>query len=176
MEYYIISQDERFINFAEPSGLSKIIDKDLVKNADLGALNTEPVMVYIKEKDESEFTDIIEKPVLLISDKIKQVFEMYGRDEFYKPVMLGDPKHMETSLYHLIVPNKIECLSKSSEFNPDGTIKRLVLDESKLNCQHIFSVSGIRENFIIVDLDVVESIIRSDYLGIKLKKVDVDQN
>ncbi|HEY9061892.1 MAG TPA: hypothetical protein VIO64_15505 [Pseudobacteroides sp.] len=174
MDYYIISQDERFINFAEPSGLSKVVDKDLVKSRDLEALNTDPVMVYIKEKDESEFIDIIEKPVLLISDKIKQVFERYGKDEFYKPVILGVPKHMETSLYHLVVPKKVECLSKSSEFNPDGTIKRLVLDRSKLNCQHIFSVSGVRENFIIVNLDVVESIIRSDYIGIKLKRVEVD--
>jgi hypothetical protein len=174
MEYYIISQDERVINYAEPSGLSKLIGKDMIRNGDLDALNTEPVMVYIKDKDESEFIDIIEKPVLLISDKIKQVFDMYGNDELYKPVVLGNSKNMETCLYHLIVPKRAECLSKSSEFNPDGTVKRLVLDGSKIISEHIFSVNGIREYFVIVDLDVVENIIRSDYLGIKLKRVEVD--
>ncbi len=174
MEYFIIMQDDRIINYAEPSGLSKVINKDHVRNADIEALNTDPVMVYVKDKDESEFIDVIEKPVLLISDKIKQVFDMFGNGEFYKPVVIGDPKHMDTHIYHLVIPNKVECLSKLSEFNPDGTIKRLVLDRSKLLGEHIFSVDGIREYFIIVDLDVVESIIRSDYLGIKFKSVEVD--
>lgn len=173
MEYYILLQDERVMNYAEPIGLSKVINRDFVRNADIEALNTDPVMVYIKEKDECEYIDIIDRPVLLISDKIKQVFDMFGKEGFYKPVVFGDPKHMETHLYHLVIPKKVDCLSRLSEFNPDGTIKRLVLDSNKLRGEHIFSVKGIHECFIIVDLDVVENIIRSDYIGIKLKKVEV---
>jgi hypothetical protein len=174
MEYYILLQDDRVTNYAEPIGISKVINRDLVRNANIEALNTDPVMVYIKEKDECDYIDIIDKPVLLISDKIKQVFRMFGKGEFYKPVVFGDLKRMETHIYHLVIPRKIDCLSRLSEFNPDGTIKRLVLDSNKLLGEHIFSVNGIHECFIIVDLDVVESIIRSDYLGIKLKKVEVD--
>jgi len=174
MEYYILLQDDRVIDYAEPIGLSKVINRDLIKNADIEALNTDPVMVYIKEKDEYDYIDIIDKPVLLISDKIKQVFDMFEKDGFYKPVVFGDPKHMETHIYHLFIPKKVDCLSSLSEFNPDGTIKRLMLDSNKLHGEHIFSVKGIHECFIIVDLDVVESIIRSDYIGIKLKKVDID--
>ncbi|MDP4180319.1 MAG: serine protease [Bacillota bacterium] len=174
MEYYIISQDDRIIDYAEPTGLSKVISRDAVRNGDIDTLNDEPVQVFIKEKAENEYIDFIEKPIPLITDKIKQVFDMYEKDIFYKPIMLADSKRMKVALYHLIVPQKLNCLSQKSEFYPDGTLKKLVLDKGKIESTKVFSVKGIKEDYLIIELDVVESILRRNSTGIKLKKAEVE--
>ncbi|TYQ16970.1 UNVERIFIED_CONTAM: hypothetical protein Cloal_3560 [Acetivibrio alkalicellulosi] len=163
MEYYLIYQDNRIENFAEPMGVSKIINMD-----DL------PVQFYIKDKSENEYIDFIEKPVTLISEKLKQIFEIYQKGIFYKPVVLADKKRMRQDLYWLMLPQKRECLSLQTEFNKNDTIKRIVIDEKKAGNYSIFSIDGIIENFIVVNLDVAESVLRSDFFGIKFKKVEVE--
>lgn len=175
MDYYIISQDERITDFAEPTGLLKLIDKDELRRNGSINLTEDPVQVYIKEKSENEYIDFIERPVPLISDKLKQLFDNYQKDMAYRPVVLADVKHMKQDLYWLIVPKRIDCLSEKSEFNIDETLKRLVIDEGKVGKNRIFSIYGIIESLILINLDVVESILRRDFCGIRFKKIERDQ-
>ena len=171
MEYYIIYQDERIYNFTEPTGVAKVIDLSLIKRGKIEALDDSPVQVYIKEKSENEYIDFIDKPVTLISENLKQVFDAYDEKIFFKPVVFADAKRMKQDLYWLMVPEGVKCLSSDSEFNRDETLKKLVIDEERVGFSKIFKVSDILEDIIVVNQDVAESILRRDFTGIRLKKV-----
>jgi hypothetical protein len=126
----------------------------------------------IREQDTTEYVDFIEKPVPLLSDRGKQIIEKYVPKLYVKSVVLKDMKQLRQELYWLIVPPRIDCLSEQSEFYKDGTLKRLVIDESKAAPYKIFKVEGIMEEYILIRLDVAESLLRRDFTGIRLKKVE----
>ncbi|MBV7275320.1 hypothetical protein I6U48_20685 [Clostridium sp. PL3] len=168
MEYFIICQDKRVLNSVEPIGVSKEIDK----NIDTKVEDEMPVQFYIKEKKENEYVDYIEGQTPLISDKLKYIFEKFQEDIFLKPAVLADIKRMRQDLYWIMIPQAVECLSPKAEFNKDGTLKRLVIDETKIGFTKIFKVDGILENFIMISLDLAESILRRDFTGIKLERVE----
>lgn len=171
MNYYILSQDRRISDCVKPLGITKLIDRDLLMgNTD--KLDDTPVQFYIKEKDENEYIDIIETPVLLISDKLKRVLEVYQKEIFFKPVLLADVKRMRQDLYWFMIPKTVECLSPQTEFFKDGAVKKLVIDEKKANPHKVFRVGGIFEYIVIVNLDIAENILKRDIYGIELKKAN----
>ena len=102
------------------------------------------------------------------------MFEIYEKNIFFKPVVLADKKRIKQDLYWLVVPEKRKCLSSETEFKKDGMIKRIVIDEKKVLESIVFLIDYIKENFIIVNLDVAESILRRGLIGIKFKKIETE--
>ncbi|NLL06002.1 MAG: serine protease [Clostridiaceae bacterium] len=172
MDFYVISQDVRVFDSVEPIKVHQAFDMETIRRGRFQELDDWPVQLYIKEKETNSYVDFIEKPIPLISDKLKQVFEMYEKDIFYKPVMLADVKKMKQNLYWLCIPKDIEALSCQSEFKMDGSLKKLVISEKKVNFRKIFRITGIIEYIVILNQDVAESILRRDFYGITLKKID----
>ncbi|MBC2580555.1 imm11 family protein [Clostridium sp. DJ247] len=172
MEYFVIYQDKRIENAAEPIGILKEISKDMLNKEGTKHMDELPIQFDIKEKSSSEYIDFIEKPVPLVSDNLKKLLQKYDKKIFFKPIVLCDRKQEKQDLYWLMVPDSIDCLSDKSEFNKDGTLKRLVIDKKKVGNFKIFKVNGIMEDLMLVRLDAAESILRRDFTGIKLKKVE----
>lgn len=174
MDYYIISQDTRIDNYAEPLNASNLIGKYSTEGMN-DNFKTTPVVVHIRDKAENEYIDFIERPRSLVSDKLKQLLEGYQKDIFFKPVVFTDVKRMKQSLYWFFAPPKVDCLSKDSEFNKNGTLKRIVICESKAIGKNVFLTEGTIEECIILSQDVVEIILRKcDYVGIIFKRVEKD--
>lgn len=172
MDFYVISRDLQVYDSVEPIGINKVFDVESIRRGKIEDLDDLPVQFYIKHKTENEYVDFIERPVPLISEKLKQVFEMYQKNIYFKPVVLADVKKMKQSLYWLFVPDATECLSPRSEFKMDGALKKLVIDEKKANLHRVFRVAGVLEDIVIVNQDVAESTLRRDFYGIKFTRVD----
>lgn len=171
MDFFVILQDKRIPDIVEPMGASKVISKDVLNINNADKLERLLVQFQIKEKTHNEYVDYIECPVQLVSDKLKRLLEKYDSSVFFIPVMLADLKNERQEIYWLMVPDVKDCLSPQTEFNKDGTLKKLVIDERKAALFKVFKVKGLLENLLVIRLDVAESILRRDYAGIKLKKV-----
>lgn len=175
MEYFIISQDIAIPDPVQPVGILKVIDRDLIKPENIQKMDELAVQFEIKENSRAVYVDFIESPVPLVSDRLKEILSRYEERIFFKPVLLADIRNTRQDVYWLLVPDSIECLSDKSEFNKNGTIKNLVLDERKVRFRKVFKVKGILENLIIIRLDVAESLLRREFTGIKLKKAETSR-
>ncbi len=171
MEYFILSQDKRITNAVKPIGVSKLVEKTGFTTRNWGALDDLPAQVNIAQQDYQEYVDLIADPLPLVSDKLKQLYQKFDPQIFFKPVVLADQKLMQQALYWLIVPPTCDCLSDQSEFYKNMTLKRLVINHQKADGKWIFKVTGIMEPFIIINLGVAESMLREDFKGIQLKPV-----
>lgn len=172
MEYFIISQDKRVLNAVEPMGITKQITKEMLKKENLRKLGDLAIQCDIKENRWKQYIDFIENPISLVSDNLKEILKKYEEKIFLRPVVLADIKELRQDLYWLIIPESVDCLSPKSEFNKDGSIKKLIIDEKKIGYSKIFKVQGVIENLIIIRLDLAESLLRRDFTGIRLKKVE----
>lgn len=175
MDYFILVQDRRIADAIEPAGLGKMVKRVPFHAAELVALDEQIVPIYLKSGSHKRYIDFIENPVTLVSDQLKQILEKYEPKLFFKPMMLMElgkrPPRQE--LYWLMAAQRIDCLSPQSEFNINGTLKRLVIDDKKISREKIFQIKGIIEDLLLIRLDVAESLLRRDFTGIKLKKVQL---
>ncbi|MBU7314292.1 imm11 family protein [Paenibacillus oleatilyticus] len=172
MEYYILAQDERITEFEEPAGIAKSVDQRMLRNEE-GRAALEHTILQFYTQGKGEYIDFIDRPIPLVSDALKAIFERYQPNVYYKLVVLADVKAMKQSLYWIAVPETVNGLSEESEWNRNDTLKRPMLEPNRLGHYKIFRIAERLEDFIVVDLDVAESILRYDLKGITLKKIDV---
>lgn len=174
MNYFILSQDERITNAVKPVGIAQVIKKELLTIERMEKLEELERQFPVLEKGEMVYTDLIEKPIMLISDAVKQLVEKYVPNMPFKAVVLTDmPKLMQT-LYWLVIPPKVRCLSAQTEFHLDGTLKKLVIDEQLAAPYSFFQIEGIKEQFVVVNIELAESILRRDFRGIRLQKIQTE--
>lgn len=165
-------QDDRISNAIEPVGVSEVISAEKVVDEQIYKIDKLNLQFPVREKEVVEYVDFIQRPVSLLSDKLKQLIEKYVPDIYTKSVVLVDINRVRQDLYWLVVPPRIKCLSHQSEFHKDGTVKKLVIDEKKVASYKVFKIDGIMEEYTVISLDVAESLLRRDFMGIRLKKIE----
>ncbi|NLW47124.1 MAG: serine protease [Firmicutes bacterium] len=176
MEYFILGQDLRYTNAVEPKddlGLFRRIPFQIDQELASPPMDDEPVQLYIKENQDPRYLDFIERPAVLVSDRLKQILAKYEPRLFFKPVILADRKRLHQAVYWWMRLSPTDCLSENSLFNKNGTIKQLVLDRNKAAGLKVFRVAGLMEEYVLVRLDVAESLLRRDFCGIQFKRVAV---
>jgi len=132
------------------------------------------MILEIQKNENTVFTDVVSKPFLLYSDKVKEAVDIYETKIPYKQIVLLDGKSLLTALYYLPILETVDCLSDKSELNRDGSvIRRAVLDKAKLPNRSIFKLGGVKSTYMVVRLDLAESILRRGVRGIRLKETEI---
>lgn len=171
MNYFILTQDERIPNVVEPVGIARTIQKELLATEHLAELEALDRQFPVLEKAEKDYIDFIEKPIPLLSNSLKRLLQKYAPKMPMKSVVLVDQKQMSQELYWLMIPPAIACLSSQTEYHPDGTVKKLVIEESLAASHSVFKIEGLRETHIVINVALAESLLRRDFRGIRLRKI-----
>ncbi|CAM3599572.1 serine protease [Marinicrinis lubricantis] len=175
MSYFIISQDERFVHAVEPDGISRAVPRELLTLERIGEMDDWVLQFPIKEQQRLQgglFVDFIQHPVTLWSDRLKSLLVRCSKKLKFQPVVLTDLKRLRQEPYWLMAAPEVHCLSNESEFHKDGSLKRPVIDERMAGLQPMMKVGGIREDLFIVSLGVAESILRRDFIGVRLTRIE----
>lgn len=131
-------------------------------------------LLDIRSNFEVLFTDIVSFPYLLLSEAAKEVIDVYEPSMQYKDIVLLDREKPKYALYYLPVLETVDCLSQErTTFNTMGAaILQMVLERNKIGNQSIFKLEYGTESYVIARLDLCESLLRRDLIGIGLKKVE----
>lgn len=173
MDYFLLKQDERYINTPVIIEIMKKIDR---KNMNLeNAHKLEDTMVfYMKCDKNANFLDILDSQLFLVSSRLKKIIEKYETDIVFKTMVLINRDEERQEVYYLPIFKEVEVLSSKSEFNLNkSVIKKLVLDGEKIKNNRIFKIKESEETMIVVRLDAAESILRRDFAGVKLERIEV---
>lgn len=182
MEYFVLSQDETFKNgvvidqdrLPEELKTSRSLGRKINLYLQNAPFNEKSFNLMVKSNVNNYYSDLIEIPLFLISDQLKKILCSYESGLQCNCAILSDRIHKIQKVYWLCTLEKVDCLGKNTEFYSDHSLKKLVLDETKIGNKKIFQVSGIREQRIIVNLDVMESILRRPFTGIHMEKACVE--
>lgn len=151
MNYYEIKQDKKLYNTIRFEGFegcpNMVMDR---KAADTFKRCT---TMYVTGNKESQYPDLIQSPVLLVSEKLFQVLKYYDTSVIYKIVVLTDIKRSRQEVYRLMLPKIYEALAEIPKE------------------QSIFYVKKGLEHHLIVTSDVLESILARENVGICYEKV-----
>ncbi len=174
MNYFLLKQDEDYINAPV---LMDVFNKLDVRNINLlKAHKIDDILIFnTKCDEETEFLDILDRNLFLISEKMKKIIEKYAPEILFKTVPLIDLKYKKQENYYMPIFEDIECLSEKAELNLNKTVvKKIILDKEKIKGKKIFRIKESSKALVVVRLDVAESLLRREFKGICLQKLEVD--
>jgi hypothetical protein len=175
MDYFLLKQDERYTNTPRIIDLFKKMD---VRNINLlNAHKIEDIMIFkVNTSDRSEFLDILDNQLFLISKPMKEIIEKYDSGILFKTLALIDQLHNKQENYYLPIVEELDALSDNAELNLNKTVvKKLILNKEKINGKKIFKIRESSKPLIVVRLDVAESLLRRNFKGMKLERVEVEE-
>ncbi|MGE6230393.1 hypothetical protein [Paenibacillus chitinolyticus] len=176
MDYFVLKQDERCTDAPVLLDVRSRIDLRDIR-PDRAHRIADTVVMQVKSTPETEYPDVLDGQLYLISDRLKRIAAAYEPDLPVKLIPLMDRVQRKQSNYYLPLFEEAEVLSPSSELNRDGTVvKKLVLQRSKLTGRKIFKIKESAKPLIIVRLDVAESLLRRDFAGIRLERAAVEED
>lgn len=173
MKFYILGTDSVFSNYP------KI--KQWYGNIDIRYLNKEEAykipkrqLLSIYEKENTVFTSVINQPFPMVSEAVKEVFDMYEPHIKYKQIILLDSIYEKSCVYYIPILDEVDCLSESSLLNLDrSVIKHGVIDYSRTEEKAVFRLGNVNGYYIVCRLDVAESILKREVIGIGLMELEV---
>lgn len=132
----------------------------------------EITVLFMLGDEDSIYPDVIETPLFMVSDRLKQLLEAYDSHVFYRRVVMNQVKENKQKTYWLLLTEKLDCLDESSEWYPNGWDKKIVLNKRQIGSRRVFKAEGVQTPRVFVNLDVAESIMRRNFTGILFREVE----
>lgn len=133
----------------------------------------ESTMMYLTKDSGEAAPDFIQSPVYLVSDQVKKVFDVYEDDMVFKTVTIAHKERETIWVYHHLLLERLDAFAEETEFYTNGSIKRLVLDPEKIGDHKVFLLNDKRFPNPLISLEVAESLLRRNVMGIIFKEVEV---
>ncbi|WP_297430168.1 DUF1629 domain-containing protein [Clostridium sp.] len=173
MDYFLLKQDKRC------SYVPRILD--WFNKVDLRHLNLmdadkikDEMIFYVNSESNNNYFDILDNQLFLVSEEMKKILEKCDPNIIFKMAVLTDFNNSKQNIYYLPIFEEIEALSEDAEMNLNKTVvKKLILNEDKIKNKKVFKLKESSKSMVIVRLDVAESILRRDFNGLELEKVEI---
>jgi len=174
MDYFLLKQDEEYTN--APRLMDVFKNMDVRNNNLLNAHKIEEIVIFnVKCDNETEFLDIIDRNLFLISEEMKKIIEKYDSEIIFKTIPLIDLPHERQENYYMPIFEEIECLSEKAELNLNKTVvKKIILDKEKIKNKKIFKIKESSKILVVVRLDVAESLLRREFKGMYLERLEIE--
>lgn len=174
MEYFRLTTSKHLVNPIRIEGLDPDYYKINCSKEDYGKL-PEGIVSFYQYVDDIEFPGVILRPTLMVNGEVKDVLQIYDGNLTGKSVKVfaSDREIHIAPTYWVMQYEEVDCLDESVVHNSNGTVEELIIRGNALSNRDVFKVKGTLENFVIISLAVVESLLRRKIYGVGFEKVKV---
>ncbi|MFW6677047.1 hypothetical protein ACOAOT_05235 [Lacrimispora sp. AGF001] len=170
MKYFILTNGDKnpfphILNWSQTIDVRKLTRDEYQKIPPFIQLNAKLGMDGI-------FPDVIVKPFLLLSRSAMEVTALYDRDIPFLFFVLFDTEKGECASYYCPVLEEEECLVKQ----PGPGQREIVLDREKISGAPLFRVRTGTESAVVIRMDLAESLLEREAIGLKLKEVSLSDS
>ena len=136
----------------------------------------EAMQIYVNDSKIIEYSDFMDTPFLLVSDRFYKAIQMYNKDYIGKVVVLTEKeKKVQTAYWHIPLPNVDYFLDEdkptSGNFLTRKSAEFYKVDSSKVEGLSFFMFQWrpTTKATYIIRLDLAESLLRRGISGFGLK-------
>ena len=173
MRYFFMKQDISLpcaISYRDfdITGGSHVFTKE-----DAERLNNSVVLYLLGNGKEAKW-DFLQRPVTMFSQRFQDIIDAYEPDIIFKEVVLSHKESAQQFRYVQTLMEQIDAVGSQTEYYPNGSVKRLVLDGTKIKRHNLFFVNGAQRKDPVASLALVESILRRKPIGIRFEEVEIE--
>lgn len=174
MDYFLVEQDLIFQN--TPHMDDWAINRQLRGINKANADETASRLLFTLDgKNALVFIDMLSQPVFLVTAPVQELLTTYEPYLTYKEIVFVDKSNGQSKLYFMPILDEVDCLSQSRQPNTYGTNLRLgLIIEEKIQNKSIFKIMDNKIAYVVIRLDLAESILRRGLLGFKFTPIQKD--
>lgn len=162
MQYYLMKQ---YRNESSPVKWPLKNEIDRIISVDTGVS-----YVGVDADKDTTWLPYYEKPVFIISEGVRNIFDKYQLFQKVTPIAIGQRNCFPLYIYY---PYILDCLHDETEFWMErGPLKRLVLDREKIGYHKVFQIAGILENYLVADMEIVEKLLCAGVYPFEYEEVE----
>lgn len=174
MDYFLLKQDERCPDTPVLLHMRSQIDLRNIHRT-RAHLIADAMVFHVRDEEQGSYPDILDRQVFLVSERLKRVIEMYEPDTLFKLFALTSMEYRQQHNYYLPIFEEVDALSPHCEYHQDQTtLKRLILRAEPLQGKKVFRIQYGGKPLIVARLDAAESLLRRDFAGIRMERVQVE--
>lgn len=136
---------------------------------DLGSQNG----VKVGKVEDGECYRVIHRPCKVVAGDVLYIANAYEPGLFFQEVVLIHKESSRQYRYVHTLMDQLDAVGSQTEYYPNGTVKRLVLDSGKIGQHNLFLLKGNQRKDPIVSLPLAESLLRRRPMGIHFEEVEV---
>lgn len=164
MKYYWIKEDKNYNLSPKIKHSYSLLEIQRLKNGDYGRMK-DRTLFRIAENPGTIDTDIIVYPFFMVSGKIRTCISLFEPNLYFKEFILLDQKYRNAQEYFFPMIRTFTSNQKSDK------AENLEIDRDEVGDCSIFAIKGVNHRFIIVRLDLIESILRRGHKGFTLEEI-----
>lgn len=131
-------------------------------------------LFFIESSENTIFTDIILFPFLLISPVVLNVIQMYREVCFCREIILLDQQSGTSKVYYLPVLDETRSIRLAGRPYKNGVCMPEAIPPGSMAVhvdRNLFWVRDTKKRHIVISMDMAESLIRRNVVGLGLKEV-----
>ena len=130
-------------------------------------------LFQIENHMQTVFTDILFHPCFMVSKKVMDVIKLYEPSLRFERVALSDQVAKKIFVYYIPILEELDVLTGNSRVaNDKCTLEYIEIDGKKVKHKAIFQLENNGKIYVLVHLDLIESLLRRKAIGVDLKVVD----
>ena len=131
-----------------------------------------PLFYFTDTKANQRLLSFYEKPYYIVKNEMMEIINSYQSGCQSVPIVFGRKNMDKVKLFHFYQPLEIDCLHETTEFYPSLTLKKLILGREKIGFNKVFTIAGILERYMIIDLEIAELFFSSKMNDFILEEVE----
>lgn len=173
MRYFFIKQDMELPCAIQYRDFDINEGRHVFSRQDAKRLN-DSVVLYLKGSGREARWDLLQCPVTMFDERFREILEAYEPGLFFQDVVLIHKENALQYQYVHTLMEQVDATSDKTEYYPNGTVKRLVLDHRKIGRHHLFLLEGNHRKDPIVSLALAESLLRRQPVGVCFEEAEVE--
>lgn len=172
MEYFRLRQDRRYLFTPYMNTLKDIIRRTDDLYVDNGVHIPDFNSVFVSSDKPCDFISILDQQIFLVKEGVKQVFSIYEPLIKFKQFFMFHNRMGEYCEYYAPILKEVDCISSISKRNPyNGLLENCTLERGHIQDESIFRLANAGERFVIIRLDVAESLLRRGIRDFSLERM-----
>ncbi len=156
MDYFLIKQYEESKYNAE-------IKFDFLKRKEIWK-EEEPLFFSQNNTEEKIYLPFMDCGICVVSKEVKKILYAYQKGIQSRPIIIADNNMKKSDIFYAIKVREIDCLGNSTIYK-NKEIQKIYLDSNKIGYEKVFQIKGITDRHIIVDLEVMEKLLRENIIA-----------
>ena len=167
MDYFLIKQYEESKYNAE-------IKFDFLKRKEIWR-EEEPLFFSQNNTEEKIYLPFMDCGICVVSKEVKKILDAYQNGIKSRPIILADNNMKKSDIFYAVKIKEIDCLGNSTIYK-NKTVQKIYLDSTKIGYEKVFQIKGISDRHIVVDLEVMEKLLRENIIAFYAERLEQERS
>lgn len=172
MKYFVLDVHKAYFTpqFTKWHG---VLDLQSLREKERGSTLNYPIF-QVSHHIQTVFTDILMHPCFMVSKKVMDTIKLYESSLHAHRIFLADSTIKKTCAYYIPILENLDVLTADSRVGRDKTtLEYIEIDDTKTKGKAIFQIENNGKIYVFVHLELVESLLRREVIGIDLREIDI---